>query len=683
MSFDKNILLAWLFSVCFIYNIISQDSQKKDSVDYQKDSIIFYLEASANNSNTIFDKLLYARKAYGMSSGITDDSLKIASILNLAYVNYENEDFDRYKEFSHIGLKIASGIEDSLGIANASRYLGNYYNIGGVLDSAYYYYNQAHKIYKNKKDYFRTGRMLLKMAIIQKNASDFVGSEISSIEALGYLIPLEKNRYLSSTYNNLGIVSNELGNYEAAIENHKKSLEYKQKLKNRFAELSSLNNIGVVYEELGNHDKAIEYYNRALAYKDIKSSVPSTYARLLDNLTYSKFLKNNNDDSLLYNFYKSLRIRDSIDDTAGLIVNNLHLAEYYLTKKDTLKAVQHAKEAKNLAISYNNSGDMLKPLELLSKIDSSKNALKYAQQYIVISDSLQKEERIKKNQFARIRFETDEIKQENLEITQENIKISRQKELLTGITAFLAVVGILVYIIIKQQSRNKELKFNQIQQESNEEIYNLMISQQRKLEEGRQQEKQRVSQELHDGVLSKLFGTRLSLDSLNLRGDKESVKTRGRYLEDLKQIEQEIRQISHDLNAEIFDTSLGYTEVIANLIQNQTKVTGVEYQFKSDETINWEAVANKVKIHFYRILQESLQNINKHAKASEVQVNFVRVNDRIQLSIHDDGVGFDQQRVKNGIGLKNIKSRIKELNGKLSFTSSKGNGTNINISVAV
>ena len=74
----------------------------------------------------------------------------------------------------------------------------------------------------------------------------------------------------------------------------------------------------------------------------------------------------------------------------------------------------------------------------------------------------------------------------------------------------------MIYIILAQRAKNKELKFAKQQQETNEEIYNLMLSQQDKVDEARALEKKRISEELHDGILGRLFGTRLSLDSLNM-----------------------------------------------------------------------------------------------------------------------------------------------------------------------
>ena len=77
-----------------------------------------------------------------------------------------------------------------------------------------------------------------------------------------------------------------------------------------------------------------------------------------------------------------------------------------------------------------------------------------------------------------------------------------------------------------------------------------MISQQSTIETGRVKEKKRVAQELHDGVLGRMFGLRINLDSLNKFDDSTAVEKRNNYLLELKNIEQDIREISHDLSRE-------------------------------------------------------------------------------------------------------------------------------------
>ena len=203
-----------------------------------------------------------------------------------------------------------------------------------------------------------------------------------------------------------------------------------------------------------------------------------------------------------------------------------------------------------------------------------------------------------------------------------------------------------------------------------------MLTQQDKIEEGRAQEKKRISEELHDGILGRLFGTRLSLDSLNENVDKDTVQNRSEYIKELKAIEEEIRKISHDLNTD-FVSGSKFFDIIKTLVENQTKAYNLDYELNKKDDINWEDIPNKTKINFYRIIQESLQNIYKHADAKLVKINFELKNDYILLEITDDGSGFDINRVKKGIGLKNIASRVKDLGGDLNINSMRGNGTTI------
>jgi len=353
--------------------------------------------------------------------------------------------------------------------------------------------------------------------------------------------------------------------------------------------------------------------------------------------------------------------------------SNIDLAGYYLTHNNRDKAKFYAFKAYEISIVYKRYDDQLETLLLLSKIENGNTALAYTQKYIALNDSLQKEERAIRNKFARIKYETDEIQ-------ARNVQISRERMLFLGLAIGLGVTAFLVYVIISQRAKNKELKFNQEQQQANEEIYNLMLSQQDKIDEGRSQEKKRISEDLHDGILGRLFGTRLSLDSLNFSTDAEAVKNRSQYIDELKSIEQEIRRISHDLNAD-FVTGSGYLDIVETLIENQTEAYQLSYDFIHKDEIDWEGVNNKTKIHFYRMIQESLQNIYKHANASHVDISFEIEQGKIKLNITDDGEGFVVTKAKKGIGLKNIKSRVDELKGELFINSQIDTGTSISISV--
>jgi signal transduction histidine kinase len=173
-----------------------------------------------------------------------------------------------------------------------------------------------------------------------------------------------------------------------------------------------------------------------------------------------------------------------------------------------------------------------------------------------------------------------------------------------------------------------------------------------------------------------LFGTRLSLDSLNKNTDEDTVKNRGAYIKELKSIEDEIRKISHDLNTD-FVSGSGYFDIIKTLVDTQSKAFNLKYELKKNDDIDWESLSNKTKINLYRIIQESLQNIYKHAEAKFVKINFELKNQFILLEIKDDGNGFEINKVKKGIGLKNIASRVEDLGGDLNINSMRGKGTTI------
>ncbi|NHM05994.1 sensor histidine kinase [Flavobacterium sp. CYK-4] len=303
-----------------------------------------------------------------------------------------------------------------------------------------------------------------------------------------------------------------------------------------------------------------------------------------------------------------------------------------------------------------------------------KDAAQYSKEYIKISDSLQKEERKAKDKFARIAFETDEIIQQKDKLTEQN------RTLLYFFIGTL-FLGILLFVIRTQRAKNRELLLKQQQQKVNEEIYNLMISQQATIEENRVKEKKRIAQELHDGVLGRLFGARLNLDSLNRFSDEESINNRFNYLNELKNIEQDIREISHDLNREKYVLINNFVAIVSNLLEEQSSSFDPILTSSLDESIKWDKVANTVKINLYRILQESLQNINKYANAKHITVEFKNQDNHILLTITDDGDGFDVNTKKRGIGLQNMQSRVAECEGTFEIKSKKGKGTQTTVSV--
>ncbi len=531
---------------------------------------------------------------------------------------------------------------------------------------------------KRKGNNINQSKTLINKATLQYKSGDFLGSENAVIKVLR-IIKGEKqvNSILYDAYNLLGIIYGELGEFDNAIAYNNKALTVidDEIIPVEFqSRATSYNNIGFLYLNSQKYSLAKEYFQKGLEQKNLIIQKPYVYTMLLDNLAYSKF-KLNETEGLPKMFYQSLKLRDSLKLTSGIFINKIHLSEYFASKKDTVKALQYSKEALLLARNTNISRDVLVALKQLAVIEPE-NASVYTKEYIRINEELQKAERKMGDKFSRIEYETDQIKVENTDLETKN------RNLLFGFSAF-TMLGLFVYIIKAQKTKNRELLFKQEQQKVNEEIYNLMISQQSTIETNRIVEKKRVAQELHDGVLGRMFGVRMNLDGLNRFNDEIAVNQRNNYLVELKNIEQDIREISHDLNREKSELINNFVAIVNNLFEEQKKTFKPKLITSIDVKIKWESLSNAVKINLYRIIQESLQNINKYANATTIKVELKKNGSDLFLSINDDGVGFNVNKAKKGIGIQNIQSRTNECNGTVDIKSNKGEGTSIIITIPI
>ncbi|MEZ4855022.1 MAG: ATP-binding protein [Gelidibacter sp.] len=626
------------------------------------------------------ERLEYAIKASKLSKKTKIDSVILKTDRLLSTIYLFNDDYEKFKAINFQNLKLSKKINDSLAFAVSNHNLGWYHHHSRVQnDSAYYYYSIAVKLYDRLGEFNRQIGVLLNMADIQETEKDYIGSEENAVKALRLLSKLPENdANLTRAWNLnnlLGIISLKLKLYDKALEYHKIASETTKKMSDGFLNsLFSKNNIAFIYREKGNLSEALNMYAEILNGKDFFDLDPLFYALVLDNYTYTKFLLNNYDKNVLIkSFNRAYKISDSLNDPITKLAVTIDLSKFYKTLKVKDSAFHYATESYKLAKETSSNDILLESMSVLSDITQGNESKKYLKEHIKLNDSLIANERAIRNKFGRIKFETDQIE-------LENQRISRERFWLLMISGVLLLTLFLLYIIITQRSKNKELRFKQSQQEANEEIYNLMLSQQDKIDEARAGEKKRISEELHDGILGRLFGTRLSLDSFNFSEGKDAIQTRSKYISELKIIEEDIRKISHDLNTD-FVSGSGFIDILKELIEAQTQAYQFKYTFDYTDDINWEMMTNKTKINIYRILQESLQNAYKHANATLIKISIQLKNDVICLAITDDGKGFDMNKSKKGIGLKNINSRVKEFNGNVKFDSEPNKGTTIKIEI--
>ncbi|MFC4749714.1 ATP-binding protein [Flavobacterium branchiicola] len=653
-------------------------SRKDENVKSPNDSLPIYLSLANDANLPLQYKQNYNQKAFDIIIAQKNDSLNRVNLFKVANRYYNMNDLKSYQKVSKLILERSIQSKDSLSIAKVYTYLGDYYRSQMVSDSAFLNYFRAEKIYLGISDDLNLAKTFISKADLQLKEGDFFESEITVFKALN-ILKTKKNvsHILYDGYNLLGIIYNEREEYDKALEYHNKALSM---LEDKSIPLefqlkaTSLNNIGYVYLNMHNFNKARIYFKKGLEEKDLFTDYTVLYAMLLDNLAYAKF-KSEELTELPSQFYEALKIRDSLKLESGIILNKIHLSEYYAFKKDTFRALQFSKQALALSRKSSKLRYILDALKQIAIVDP-KNASRYSEEYIGLNEKLQKAERKMGEKFSRIEYETNEIKDQNSNLQEKN-------KTLIYVFSICTLLGLFFYVYKTQQARNRELLFKQQQQIANEDIYNLMISQQNEIEQTRIKEKKKVAQELHDGVLGRMFGVRISLDSLDKVDEAQAASKRKKYLTELKHIEEDIREISHDLNREKSELINNFVAILKKLFENQRNTHYSKLITKFDPHIKWELVDNIVKINLYRIVQEALQNCNKYAKADIIIVEFKSEIDYLVLSVSDDGIGFNTKRTKNGIGLHNIQYRATECKGTVTIKSAKGEGTILTVKVPI
>lgn len=670
--------LKLILCIFISFFIISCSKNKNKDKNFQRnDSVTYYLNLSNTKSLTSNRKFKYLSKAFIVLKNSSENSKIVRNqIADITFEFYRLKKLDEFYDGSSILLSKSIQGRDSLNLGKAYRCKATYFKDVKRLDSSLIYFLKAEKVYNTLNEPLVLGNILFNKGIVQFDGGDFLGAELSLTSAYEIFKDSDKKDKLYGVLNQLGLTFNELNEYDKAIFYQKKALELVQKynLVTSFNEdIVSYNNLGYLYNKIGKYEDAIYYLELGLKNKNIINTDPDLYSLLIDNLAYSR-LKSSSFKGLPGLFFDSLKIRLKLKNSTGIVTSYINLSQYYKLKRDYLKSFYYSEKAIEEARKSKIPINLIQALKQASVVNE-KLAYKYSKEFIKISDSLQLVERNSRDRFTKIQLETNEILQQKDSLEKKN------RNILNYFIGTIAVGGLL-FFMRAQRAKSRELLLRQAQQRANEDIYRLIISQQNKLEEGRVLEKNRIAKELHDGVLGRLFGLRLNLDGLNHRNDEDAIHERIRCLEELKNIEQDLREISHELSREKYVLVNNFVAIVNNLLDEQAKINPAKLNAVIGENIDWDQLNNTTKINLYRILQESLQNINKYANAKTIKVEFRKdKKGNLVLNITDDGDGFEVDKKSKGIGLKNIVTRTHESNGIIEIKSAPGKGTRISITV--
>ena len=528
-------------------------------------------------------------------------------------------------------------------------------------DSSLYYLSESKKISVQLKDSLEAGRRLLSISALQYREKDYFGGESSIIEGLHLLEPSGEVFFTGLLYERLGNVMWRLERQEEARKNYLKFFELQKKIPNiklKYEKARLQLHLAKTYESEGNYTKSIEYFNKCLMVADLKVENAYRYESALEGLSYGHFMQG--DKKLaLKGYLEVLKSRQSRGYKRGLIFSYALLGELHASNNEKKKAIFFIKKSLQTAKELLTTTKKLENLLLLSKLVRGEKGRKYLEERTQLNDSLHKRERILKNKFTKVRYETEKKDKENISLKLENtrnqlaLETERQHKIIGFLSAGASILFLGFGASIVTNRRKKlifEAKMKQI--------------------EVREKERQRIAKSLHDEVAGDIRMLHLEL-------------TKRKQLEEAKKlaiIKGTVRNLSHQLSSESFE-KVSFKNQIISLISDFFEI---DFKIKVQEidTVIWKDINNSIKRTLFLVIRESIQNSKTHAEASAVILNFKQTKKAITLTISDNGKGFNTALKKAGIGLKNMQERIEEVNGTFSIESTLNKGTSIYIEIS-
>lgn len=387
-------------------------------------------------------------------------------------------------------------------------------------------------------------------------------------------------------------------------------------------------------------------------------------AIIVSNLSLGEVANSEKDFELARTYLNtSLELSEKYQQRNFVLLNSIGLMAANNGLKNYTKATVHGEKALSMITDGGDKTTIYSIKKYLAEAYFGIGKHKEAYQLMRESHAVFKDNNSIENKKAindiLVKYDTERKEKELAESKNELLQKRIER------TNLLSILGVLFFVIIGLvvgnlfiRNRNKN-RIALLKVEQDKELLQAVF-------DGEELERERIATELHDGVASNLTAVRYQLmqnDNIP-KGDKEQLE--GIIL----QAHEDTRRLSHNL-APIYIEKYGFQEALQHFVsENLTDKCAVNLNFIS----SGENIAKEKAKVLYRVAQELTQNAIKHAKAEEITLQ-VSVNEKINLIVEDDGVGFDSNISQKSNGLESIRRRAEQLNGSFEIDSSPGRGT--------
>lgn len=550
---------------------------------------------------------------------------KLKAINEIPYGDFVAE-VEKAERLFKKGEKLAIQLKDSTSLGDLFYKLGQLKVYQNKLDESLAYSLKAITIFENNKNFSKAGMVYggLGYNLKAKNLEKALYYMRKGIKLLEDTNDLER---INPVYDNYGVLLSMSNNNDSALYYQKKSLSIKKQLKDSVG-------LGYGYANIAN-----------------------TFAEKRNFILAKKYV----DSSSI--------IRNKIADNYGITVNYVQKAEIFVLEKKYNEAIEDFKTCARLSQKYKYKHLEQYCYQNISKcyveLKDYKNAFDYKEKFQVVKDSADNIITNAKVEELQIEFETEKkeklLAEAKVDLLAKEAKIKKRTTFLISALALAFLLGLIGFLVYKQQRlKNKQLvKENELRQAL------IKIENQNNLQEQRLA----ISKDLHDNIGSQLTFIISSLDNLKyFEFTKDKLYTKfdsiGTFT---RSTITDLRDTIWAMNKEAITFEDLKTRTTNFIEAAKTSLLGITFEFNYPKNTDEVTLNSLQGIDVYRIIQEAVNNAVKHAEATKIIVNFELIKNTLEVSISDNGKGFDKETIEAGNGLASMKKRAQEINANLSI----------------
>lgn len=627
------------------------DHDAKSGVDHGlRDSILFHYQRSLDTALSTADKKRAINRSLSFYATIGKDSLFGRLLYKKELLSLNLGEYDSISTYHGTLIEHALQSKDMPILARQHYFMGYYYDRFTVLsDSAFSKYNHAKNYFSELKDSLWVGITLLNMGTIQKDQNDFFGSKETVTEAMQYLSVSRNTKEMVQCYNLLATNHRKLFNYDDAVTYYKKAIANSVSRNNRTA---FENNLGTTLIDDGKYEEAISIFEKIMEDASLDRT-SSQYARVLDNLSYAKWLLGNSGN--VDPFREALAIRIKKGDMRGQLASYTHLGEFYMEKNPQM-ATAYFDTVIQVSGRIKNPRAETDALKFLMQLEPQN--VQHHERYIFLNDSLYREQLNVKTQFAKYKYD-DKLRQGSiLRLEREKAEQAlltakeRNKKTMSYLGSLMLLLGLSFAFYFFGQ-RTKRLKAR-----------NKLA----KLEATLATEAE-MSRRLHDD-----FGAGLNQAMLMLQGGMDKV----RVLDRLDELYNQSRNFSREVNE--VDTGHRFKDQLLEMLRFRTPTESNMF-LTGGRDIAWADMTALSQKVLFKALQELMINMGRHSHATMVTIGFKHSGKNLEVKYSDNGVGASQGELNTKNGLRNTEKRIQAIGGSITFATVKDEGFKVHLTI--